>query len=271
MRRTVFADRFPDSGPEPSIRCIRNGTPVPDATCFMRRVWHRREARCRAVSLHADMRTERRGRSNVVWGWFIFLLSGIAGMTAESGESFFGLSSDRCCSPGAFRFCPGTNGKSLLKRSVSLREEAPEKNGSRGENRAAAGFSFGRERGLHATGRNGYFPRRCLEQTGSAPDITFCTPCRASGVPDRGGSLLSISDRTGGEGGRSGCGHGIRPSEALLRRNRRGWSHLPSGCVLRRFRGKPAGPVSAFPIPCAECPRGRPLGSDSRSCAAVRP
>ncbi len=132
------------------------------------------------------MRTERRGRSNVVWGWFIFLLSGIAGMTAESGESFFGLSSDRCCSPGVFRFCPGTNGKSLLKRSVSLREEAPEKNGSRGENRAAAGFSFGRERGLHATGRNGYFPRRCLEQTGSAPDVTFCHPCRASGVPDRG-------------------------------------------------------------------------------------
>ena len=29
---------------------------------------------------------------------FILLLSGIAGMTTESGESFFGLSSDRCCS-----------------------------------------------------------------------------------------------------------------------------------------------------------------------------
>ncbi len=156
------------------------------------------------------MRTERRGRSNVVWGGslsFILLLFGIAGMTTESGESFFGLSSDRCCSPGAFRFCSETNGKCLLKRSVSLREEAPEKNESRGENRAAAGFSFGREHELHATGRNGYFPRICLEQTGSAPDVTFCTPVEHPECRTGGGSLLSISDRTGEEGGRSGCGY----------------------------------------------------------------
>lgn len=58
---------------------------------------------------------------------------------------------------------------------------------------------------------------------------------------------------------------------SMAAEKRRGRSRLPPGCVLRRFRGKPAGPVSAFPIPCAECPRGRPLGSDSRSCAAVRP
>ncbi len=196
MRRTVFASvaagRTGSRTAVPNPPYVASGTARPFR---MQRVLcgvfgtgvRRRESRS-SSRIFACGRSGGAGRTSCGDGSlsFILLLSGIVGMTTESGESFFGLSSDRCCSPGVFRFCPGTNGKSLLKRSVSLREEAPEKNGSRGENRAAAGFSFGRERGLHATGRNGYFLRICLEQTGSAPDVTFCHPCRASGVPDRG-------------------------------------------------------------------------------------
>ena len=199
------------------------------------------------------MRTERRGRSNVVWGWFFeFYPSSVRNRRHDDGKQrkFF----RPFVRQGLFaRRIPVLSGdeRKMPVKTVCVfarRSSGEEREQGRKQGRSGLFFRPGTRASCHRKQR--VFPPDMSRTSRFGPGCHVLHPMSSSRSAGPGAAAsISISDRTGGEGGRSGC-DGIRPSEALWRRNRRikggaGVIYRPvASCAV--FGGKPAGPCQCL-------------------------